>query len=114
MSTAIYRTEDPTLDTVELGAVYHVHTPRTGEPWTLSRISDDCGIGSIEPLDVPGGWDDAYEYAMDDTGIWPRIARLAHDADLACANLEVAVFPVYDEEAASNSRVLLYRFTWTY
>ena len=53
MSSTIYRTEDPTLETIELGAVYRIHAPRTGESWTLYKVSDDCGVSSIEPLDVP-------------------------------------------------------------
>lgn len=114
MNTTIYRIEDPTLETVELGAVYRIHAPHTGEPWVLHRISDDYGVSSIEPLDVPDGWDDAYEYAVADEGIWPRLARLAMDADLACANLEITVLPVVDEETNADSRALLYRFTWTY
>lgn len=114
MSTTIYRTEDPTLETVEHGAVYQIHAPRTGEPWTLCKVSDDCGVDSIEPLDVPDGWDDSYEYAMVDTRVWPRIARLARDADLAHAILEVAFVPVDDEETDADSYSLLYRFIWPY
>ena len=57
------------------------------------------------------GWDDAYEYAMAGTGIWPRLARLAMDAYLAHAILEVAIVPVDDEEVDTESRALLYRFT---
>ena len=53
MSTTIYLTEDPALETVEFGAVYRIRAPRTGEPWNLYRVSDDCGVSSIEPLDVP-------------------------------------------------------------
>lgn len=114
MSTTIYPTEDPTLETVELGAVYQIRAPRTGEPWTLYKVSDDRGVDSIEPLGVPDGWDDAYEYAMADTYIWPRIARLAMDAYLAHAILEVSLVPVDDEETAADSRALLYRLTWPY
>lgn len=112
MSTTIYRNEDPALETAEFGAVYHVHFPGTGEPWILYKIADECGADFIEPLDVPDGWDDVYEYAMGDTGIWPRIAHLAMDAYLAHAYLEVAVVPVVDEDADTNSRALLYRFFW--
>lgn len=114
MSTAIYRTEDPALETVKCGAVYQTCAPRTGEPWTLYKIADSCGVDSIEPLDIPDGWDDAYEYAVADEPIWPYIAHLAHDADLAHATLEVAIVPIEDEEADTESRALLYRFTWPY
>ena len=114
MSTAIYRTEDPTLTTVEFGTVYRIRAPRTGEPWTLYKVADDCGVSSIEPLDVPDGWDDAYEYAMDDKRLWLRLTRLAMDAYLAHAVLEVSFVPVDDEEADADSRALLYRFIWPY
>jgi hypothetical protein len=114
MRAAIYHTEDLTLETIELGAVYHVHAPSTGEPWALYEVSDDCGVSSIEPLDVPDGWDDAYEYAMGDESIWPRIVHLARDADLAHADLEIAVVPLKDEEMDTESYALLHRFTWPY
>lgn len=114
MSTTIYRNEDPALKTVEYGAVYRIRAPRTGEPWTLHKVADECGVSSIEPLDIPDGWDDSYEYAMVDKRIWSRITRLAHDAFLANAVLEVAIVPVVDEEADADSRALLYRFTWPY
>lgn len=114
MSDTIYRTEDPALETVEFGTVYRVSAPRTGEPWNLYKVADDCGVDAIEPLDVPDGWDDAYEYAMADTYIWPRLARLARDADLAHAVLEVALVPVDDEETDADSYALLYRLTWPY
>lgn len=115
MSTTIYRTEDPALETAKFGAVYRIRAPRTGEPWTLYKVSDDCGVDSIEPLDVPDGWDDSYEYAMADTHTWPRLARLAMDAYLAHAILEVAFVPVLDEEETdANSYALLYRFVWPY
>ena len=114
MSTTIHRTDDPALETVEFGTIYRVHAPRTGDPWTLYTTGDDCGVGSVEPLEVPDGWDDAYEYAMDDGGIWPRIARLAMDAYLAHAILEVALVPVVDEEMGTDSRTLLYRLAWPY
>lgn len=114
MSVAIYHSEDPTLETVEFGTIYRVHAPRTGEPWTLYKIADECGVSSIEPLDVPDGWDDSYEYAMDDTRIWSRLTRLAMDAYLAHAILEVAVVPVDDEEMVTESCALLYRFSWPY
>lgn len=32
MNTAIYRTEDPTLETIEFGAIYRIRAPRTGDP----------------------------------------------------------------------------------
>lgn len=114
MHAAIYRTEDPDLETVEFGAVYRIRAPRTGEPWNLYKIADDCGVDSIEPLDVPEGWDDAYEYTVADEPIWPRLTRLAMDAYLAHAVLEVAVVPVDDEEMVTDSRALLYRFIWPY
>ena len=114
MNTTIHRTDDPALETVELGAIYRVHAPRTGDPWTLYKTFDDCGVDSIEPLDVPDGWDDSYECAMADTRIWPRIARLAMDAYLANAVLEVAFIPVVDEEVDAGSRALLYRLSWPY
>lgn len=114
MSTTIYRTEDPALETIEFGAVYRIHAPRTGEPWTLYKTSDDCGVDAIDPLDVPDGWDDTYEYAMADTYVWPRIARLARDADLAHATLEIALVSVDDEGTDADSYALLYRLVWPY
>ena len=114
MSTTIYRAEDPALEGAEFGVVYQIRAPRTGEPWTLYKVSDDCGVDSVEPLDIPDGWGDSYEYAMADTYIWTRIARLARDADLAHAIFEVAFVPVDDEETAADSCALLYRFTWPY
>lgn len=114
MSTNIHRTDDPALETAEFGTIYRVHAPRTGAPWTLYTTGDDCGVDSIEPLDVPDGWDDSYEYAMEDARIWPRLTRLAMDAYLAHAILEVAVVPVFDEEVDVDSRALLYRFSWPY
>lgn len=59
-------------------------------------------------------WDDVYEYVMVDETIWPHIARLAGNADLAHANLEVAFVPVDDKKAGADvdSRALLHRFTW--
>lgn len=112
--TAIYRTEDPTLKTVKFGAVYHIHAPHTGEPWVLYKISDECGVDSIEPLEIPDGWDDSSDYPVGYARIWSRLARLARDADLAHANLEVAFVPVDDEEAPTDSYALLYRFSWPY
>ena len=114
MSTTIHRTDDPALETVEFGVIYRVHAPRTGDPWTLYTTGDDCGVSSIELLDVPDGWDDAYEYATGDEPIWPRIARLAMDAFLIDTILEVAVIPLVDEEADAGSRALLYRLSWPY
>lgn len=114
MSTTIYRTEDPALESIEFGSVYRIHAPRTGEPWTLYKVSGDCGFSSIEPLDVPDGWDDSYEYEMGDESIWPRLTRLAMDAYLAHAILEVAVVPIVDVEMVTESRALLYRFSWPY
>ena len=114
MRLAIHRIEDPDLKTIELGVVYSIHAPGTGEPWVLYKIADNCGATSIEPLGIPEGWDDAYEYTVADEPIWDRIARLAHDADLAKANLEIAIVPVIDEETANDSRALLHRFSWPY
>lgn len=114
MSTTIYRTEDRTLETVEFGAVYRIRAPRTGEPWNLYRAGGDCGVTSIDPFDVPDGWDDCYEYPMAYKGVWSRLARLAMDAYLAHAILEVAFVPIDDDEAASDSYALLYRFVWSY
>ena len=114
MGTTIYRTEDPALKTIEFGAVYRIHAPRTGEPWALHGTPDDCGVSSIEPLDILDGWDDSYKYAMDDTRIWSCLTRLAMDAHLARPILEVAVVPVEDEEAGVDLRALLYHFTWPY
>lgn len=115
MGTAIYRTEDPTLKTVEFGAVYQICAPRTGEPWTLYRVSsDDCGADSVDPLGVPEGWDDAYQYPMGYARIWSRLARLAMDAFLAHATLEVAFVRVDDEEMSVDTYSLLYRFIWPY
>lgn len=102
------------LETIEYGAVYRIRAPRTGEPWTLYKVSDDCGVSSIEPLDVPDCWDDSYEYVMADEGILPRLTRLAVEAYLAHAILEAAFVPVDDEEADADSRALLYRFSWPY
>lgn len=114
MRMAIHRIEDPELETVELGAVYSIHAPSIGEPWVLYKIGDSCGVDSIEPLEVPVGWDDAYEYVAGDEPVWPSIALLAHDADLAHADLEIAVVPVDDEEMESESCALLHRFSWAY
>lgn len=114
MSTTIHRTDDPALETIEFNAIYRVHAPRTGDPWTLYATGDDCGVNSVEPLDVPDGWDDSYEYAMADTYIWPHIARLARDAHLADAVLEVAFVPVIDGEMDADSYALLYRLAWPY
>ena len=111
---AIHRIEDPDLKTIELGAVYSIHAPSTGNPWALYKIADECGIDFLEPLDIPAGWDDVYEYAIADGPIWDRIANLAHDADLAHANLEIAIVPIVDEGMATDSRALLHRFSWPY
>ena len=103
----------PTLETADPGAAYRIHAPRTGKPWALYKTADDCGVDAVEPLEVPTGWDDSYEYAMDDTCIWPRLTRLAMDAYLAHAILEIALVPV-DNEEMDDSRALLYRFIWPY
>ena len=114
MRMAIHRIEDPALKTIELGAVYSTHAPRTGEPWVLYKVADECGVSSIEPLEVPDGWDDSYEYAMDDTDIWPYIALLAGDADLVHADLEIAIVTLVDDEMESESCALLHRFSYPY
>lgn len=114
MNTNIHRSEDPTLETAELGVIYRVHAPRTGDPWTLYKTGDDCNVDSIEPLEVPDGWDDAYEYPKGDAGIWSHLTRLAMNAYLAHAVLEVAIVPVVDEETDANSYALLYRDAWPY
>lgn len=114
MSATIYRTEDPALETIEFGAVYRIRVPRTGEPWTLHKVADDCGVIFIEPLEIPDGWDDAYEYAIAGEPIWPYIVHLAQDADLAHADLDIAVVPLVDEEMDTESRALLHRLTWSY
>lgn len=108
----IYRTEDPTLETIEFGAVYRIRAPRTGEPWTLYKTADDCGVDSIDPLDVPEGWDDSYEYPLGYARIWSRLARLAMDAYFAHATLEVSFVLVDDEEFSADTYALLYRFVW--
>lgn len=113
MTTAIYRSEDPSLESVEFGAVYRIHAPRTGEPWTLYKVSNDCGLDSIEPIDVPEGWDDSYEYPMGYARIWSRLTRLAMDAYLAHAILEVSFVRVDGDEMATDSYALLYRFVWS-
>lgn len=70
MDTTICRTEDPTLETVKFGAVYRIRAPRTGEPRNLYEVSDDGGVGSVEPLD------DSYEYPVGYKRIWSRLTRL--------------------------------------
>ena len=114
MDATIYRTECPALETVEPGAVYRIRAPRTGEPWALHKVSDDCGVSPIEPLEVPDGWDDSYEYPMGYKRIWSRLTRLAMDAYLAHATLEVTLVPVDGDGVDVDSRALLYRFTWPY
>lgn len=99
---------------VKLGASYHVRVPSTGDHWAIVKIANDCGVDSVEPLEVPDGWDDVYEYAKGDEGIWPRLTRLARDADLANADFVFALVPVVDEGSDSDSYALLYRFTWPY
>lgn len=99
---------------VKLGASYHVRVPSTGEHWAIVKIANDCGVDSVEPLKAPDEWDDAYEYTMGDTDVWPRITSLARDADLANADLVIALVPVVDEMSDTGSRALLYRFVWPY
>lgn len=72
-------------------AIYRIRAPRTGEPWTLYKVSDD-----------------SYEYPIGYARVWSRLARLAH------AIFEVAFVPVDDEEAPIDSYALLYRFVWPY
>ena len=112
MNTTIYRSEDTSLESIEFGTVYRIRAPRTGEPWNLYEVDGDCGVSSIEPLDIPDGWDDAYEYPMGYNRIWSRLARLAMDAYLAHAILEVAFVPVDEEGVDNESYALLYRFVW--
>lgn len=114
MSSTTHRSEDAALETVELGAVYQICAPRTGEPWTLYKVADDCGVDSIEPLDIPDGWNDVYEFAVAGEDIWRHIVQLAIDADLAHAHLEVALVPVDDKETCADSRALLYRSFYPY
>lgn len=97
---------------VELGASYRVRVPSSGERWAIIKIADYCGVDSIEPLEVPDGWGDAYEYTRADTRIWPHIIRLARDADLTRADLVIALVPVVDEETDTDSYALLYRPVW--
>lgn len=99
---------------VEFGSSYHVRIPGTGEHWAIVRTAFDCGVDSIEPLEVPDGWDDSYEYAVGDTRIWSRITRLARNAFLANADLVIALVPVVDEGTVTDSCALLYRFVWPY
>ena len=114
MTALMLRYAEDHEEAAEFGAVYRIHAPRTGEPWALYKTSDDCSVDSIEPLEVPDGWDDAYEYAMADMNIWRCIARLAGDAYLAHATLEVTFVPVVDEGTDTDTYALLYRFTWPY
>ena len=99
---------------VEFGTSYHVRTPSTGEHWAIVKIANNCGVDSVEPLEVPDGWDDSYEYAMADPRIWSRITRLARDAFLANADLVIALVPVVDDGSDTDSYALLYRFIWPY
>lgn len=99
---------------IKLGASYHVRVPSTGEHWAIVKTANYCGVDSIEPLGVPDGWDDSHEYAMGDANIWSRITRLARDADLANADLVIALVPVVDEGTDADSYALLYRFVWPY
>lgn len=114
MSIPTLYTEDLNLKTIKFGASYHVRVPTTGEDWTLVKTSNDCGVDSVKPLEVPDGWDDSYEYAMGDTGVWSRVTRLARDADLANADLEITLVPVVDEVVDTGSFALSYRFVWDY
>ena len=114
MNTAIYRTEDPTLETVEFGALYQICAPNTVDPWILRKLSDDCGVSSIEPLEVPDGWDGSHEYSGGYPHIWSRLDCLAMDAFRTITLVEVAFVPVVDEGATTDSRALPYRFTWPF
>lgn len=99
---------------VKLGVSYHVRVPSTGEHWAIVKIANDCGVDSVEPLEVPDAWDDTYECVMGDASIWSRITRLARDAFLANADLVIALVPVVDEGTVTDSCALLYRFVWPY
>lgn len=114
MNIAAYSTENPTLEDFRFGSSYHVRVPSTGERWAIVKTANDCGVVSVEPSEVPNGWDDSYEYAVGDARIWPRITRLARDAFLVNADLEVALVPVVDGETATGSCALLHRFVWPY
>lgn len=114
MDISAYSIEDPTLEDIELGASYHVRVPGTGERWAIVKIANDCGVDSIEPLEVPDGWDDAYECDNDDTCVWSFITHLARDAFLANADLVIALVPVVDEGTDTGSYALLFRFVWPY
>lgn len=111
-TASIYRSKDPILTSVEYGAVYRICAPRTGDPWVLYKTADACGVVSIEPLDIPDGWDDSYEYPIGYVNIWRSITRLAMEAYLAHATLEVAFVRVIDEDADDASYALLHRFVW--
>lgn len=114
MNISAYSIEDPAFEDIEFGASYHVRVPGTGEHWAIIKISNDCGVDSIEPLEVPDGWDDSHEYAKADTCVWPRVTRLARDAVIANADLVIALVPVVDEGADTDSYALLHRFVWPY
>ena len=115
MNISDYSIENPTLEDFEFGSSYHVRAPSTGERWAIVKTSNDCGVvPPVEPLEVPDGWDDSYEYAVGDARIWPHITRLARDAYLANADLEVALVPVVDEGTDTDTYALLYRFIWLY
>lgn len=106
--------ECTSIEDIEFGAAYHVRVPSTGEHWAVVKIANDCGVDSIEPLEVPVGWDDSREYSIGDNHIWPDITRIAADAELAHADLVIALVPIVDEEMATDSCALLYRFVWPY
>lgn len=77
MDISAYSIEGPTFEDIEIGASYHVRVPSTGEHWAIIKTANDCGIDSIEPLEVPDGWDDADEetasgsYALLHRFVWP-------------------------------------------
>lgn len=114
MDITNYSIGDPAIEDIKFGYSYHVRVPSTGELWAIVKIDNDCGVDSIEPLEVPDGWDDSREYAIGDNRIWPDITRIALDAELANADLVIALVPVVDEGLGTGSCALLFRFVWSY
>lgn len=41
MTTTIYSSDAPTLETIEFGAVYRIRAPSTGKPWVLYKTADE-------------------------------------------------------------------------
>lgn len=110
MSISDCSTENPAPEDFVFGAPYRVRAPGAGEPRAVVKTSNGCGVDPVEPLEAPDGRDGSCEYPMGDTRIRPRITRLAWDARLADADLEVAPGPVLDEGADADSCALLHRF----